>query len=143
MPRWPNSALSCLLHDGLGATNLPLDLFPGPASSFYGARLELPVRPRLLDQRRDPFLTENIGELAIGICVGEITVLRVSSQGRRKADRCTLPDDTHRGPHQRLASVGIVGDAVEELKDGRYIGLENAGCSTKMLAKRRRQPAVQ
>jgi len=130
MSHWPNSSRSCLLHDGLGATDLPLDLFPGPASSFYGARLELPVRPCLFDQRRDPFLTESIGELAIGICVREITMLRVSSQGLQNADRCTLPDDTHRGPHQRLASVGIIGDAVEELKDSWYIGLENAGCST-------------
>ncbi len=67
-------SLSCLLHDGLGATNLPLDLLPGPASSFDGARLELPVRARLLDQPRDPFLTESIGKLAVGVSVCEVTV---------------------------------------------------------------------
>jgi hypothetical protein len=53
---------------------LPLDLLPGPASSLDGARLELPVRPRLLDHGRDPFLAETINQLAVGICVGEVTV---------------------------------------------------------------------
>ena len=75
MPSWAElMSLSCLLHDGLGATNLPLDLLPGPASSFDGARLELPVRARLLDQPRDPFLAESIGKLAVGVRVCEITV---------------------------------------------------------------------
>ena len=58
-------SLSCLLHDGLGAANLPLDLLTRPPSSLDGARLEVAVRPRLLDQRRDPFLAESIGDLAV------------------------------------------------------------------------------
>ncbi len=66
--------LSCLLHDGLGAANLPLDLLPGPARSLDGARLELPVRACLLDQPRDPFLAESVGKLAVGVSVCEVTV---------------------------------------------------------------------
>ena len=76
---WPISPLSCLLHDGLGAANLPLDLLPRPASSFNGARLELPVRPRLLNHGRDPFLPESISQLAIGIRICEITTNSQSS----------------------------------------------------------------
>lgn len=74
VPCWPHSYPSCLLHDGLGATNLPLNLLPGPASSFDGARLELPVRPRFLNHCRDPLLPETINQLAVGICVCEVTV---------------------------------------------------------------------
>ena len=55
------------------------------------------------------------------------SLLRVSRQVHPYAGQCTLPDNTHRGPHQRLAAVGIVGDAVEELEDGRDVGLEDVG----------------
>ncbi len=53
--------------------------------------------------------------------------MRVSRQVHPYAGRCTLPNNTHRRPHQRLAAVSIVGDAVEELEDGRDVRLEDAG----------------
>lgn len=71
---WPGSGLSRLLHDGLRSTNLPLDLFAGPTSGLHGAGLELSVRPRLLDHRRDPFLAECVSQLAVRIRVCEIAV---------------------------------------------------------------------
>ena len=64
---------SCLGHNGLCATNLPLDLLARPPSSLDGARLELAVRPRLLNHGRDPLLPESISQLAVGVRVCEIT----------------------------------------------------------------------
>lgn len=67
------TSLSCVLHDRLRAANLPLNLLTGPPSSLDGARLELNVGPRLFDHGGNPFLPENISQLAVGVCVCEIT----------------------------------------------------------------------
>lgn len=71
---WPSSISSRLLHHRLRAADLPLDLLPGPASSFNGARLELPVRPRFLNHCCDPILAEGIRQLAVGVRVRQVTV---------------------------------------------------------------------
>ena len=55
---------------------------------------------------------------------------RVSYQTSSSQEPVYIPDDTHCGPHQRLAPVSIVGNAVKHLKDGRYEGLEDLGCNT-------------
>lgn len=124
----PRSRRSCL-HDTLGSANLPLDLLPRPSSSVNGARLELTVRPSLLDHCRDPVLPESIGQLAVGVRIREIAVRLLAIIHTRASAAVVLPDNAHRGPHQCLAPVGIIGDVVEQLEDGLHIGLEDAGCA--------------
>ena len=61
-------------HCSLGAANLTLDLLASPASSLDGPRLKVAVGLGLFDHGADPVLTEDIGQLAVGVGIGKIAV---------------------------------------------------------------------
>ena len=63
---------SSLLHDGSRAAQLALDLLAGPAGRLDRPRLEFAVCARLLNERCDPVLPENLHQLAAGIGVRQI-----------------------------------------------------------------------
>lgn len=42
-----------------------------------------------------------------------------------------VPNDTHAGTHERLATKSIVGDLSEDVEDGRYVLLKNLGYAKK------------
>lgn len=64
---------SSLVHDGLLATNLTLDLLTSPPSRVLSAALELAVRLRLSDHGRQPVRSEHINKLAARVGFGQIT----------------------------------------------------------------------
>ena len=63
---------SSLLHDGLLATDLTLDLLSSPPSRVLSAPLEFAVGLRLANHRRQPVRSEHINKLAAWIGVGQI-----------------------------------------------------------------------
>jgi hypothetical protein len=97
--KWYRGGFSSLLHDGLLAADLALDLFAGPAGSLDSAWLELAIGLGLLDQSSQPVLSEGVDELAVRESIGEVT------------------DDTHRGSHESLATVHVQGDDIQQLED--------------------------
>ena len=69
-----HSSDSSLEHGILGASKLALDLFAGPTSSLYRARHELAVGAGLLDELREPILSESLDQLSVGVGIREITL---------------------------------------------------------------------
>lgn len=48
--------------------------------------------------------------------------------------RMNLPNDTHRSTHQRLASVVIASNEVEDVENGLNVLLEGLGCGELVIA---------
>jgi len=120
---------SSLLHDGSGAAQLALDLLAGPAGRLDGSWLEFAVCARLLDEGRDPVLSEDLHQLAARVRFRQIAA-DVVSYGPTRAFDSNVPNNAHRGPHQSLAPVEVVRHDVEELKDGLHVRLEDIGWNT-------------
>lgn len=59
----------------LGAAYLTLDLLTGPAGGVNCPRLEVSVLAGLLDHRGKPFGAVEVGKVAIGECLGNVTVI--------------------------------------------------------------------
>jgi hypothetical protein len=78
---------SRLAHDGLGASNLALDLLTSPSGSLDGAGLVLSVGSGLLDHSSDPVLSESIRQLAVGEGISQIAAQSVSDLVRCGDDR--------------------------------------------------------
>jgi hypothetical protein len=112
---------SSLLH-ALGTTDLTLDLLASPAGSLNGAGLEVSVLTSLLDHSGDPFSTVELGELAVRESIGEVAI-EVRMMSRNNSSRI-LPNDSHGGTHERIASVSIECNDVEELEDRLNIWLK-------------------
>lgn len=74
-------------------TTLSLNLFPRPSSSLNGALRVFAIRPGLLDQSVEPICAEQIGEFALGECIGKVAI-KVLAEPQRLLSGY-LPDDTH------------------------------------------------
>ena len=123
------NARSRLPHGPGLASNLPLDELPRPARRLDRARLELAVRLGLLDHNRQPLLAEGVDQLAVGVCVREVTS-NISNKTCFGYPGVDLPDNAHGRPHEGLAPVQIVGDDVKKVEDRLDVLLESASYSS-------------
>lgn len=132
---------STLLHHVRCTPNLALDLLASPSGGLNSPGLEITVDPRLLDQGSKPILAEGLDQFSVRVCIGKVTKhglafeLTNTDKTQRRGD--PLPNDTHRSPHQGLATVRIARNAAKQLEDRLHVRLEDLGCAENSQLERR------